>query len=324
MIPLGWVVDWVLAAIIILIYLSPLIIFSVAAILFPRVGAANAALVYLFFYAPIILLVIYSFSASRNVTVWGGFTLDWYGEFADHEQLQRALWVSIKVALWSTVISVALGTLAALSLERFTFRGQKVFDGLLYLPIIIPDVTMAIMMLLFFTRALDYLDTFLGIQTTKGIETVTIAHIAFNISFVSVIVRARLAGMNRTLEEAAMDLYATRWRTFRYVTMPQIAPGIAGGALLALTLSLDDVVITQFSTGPGADTLPLFVFGLIRKGVTPLINATSVIMLGASIILVVLSLLAQRVRQGGPQQAPPTEPGDATTRPRSIQQQETP
>lgn len=324
MIPLGWIIDWILGAIIVLIYLSPLIIFSIAAILRPRVGAANAALVYLFFYAPIILLVIYSFSASRNVTVWGGFTLDWYGEFADHEQLQAALWVSIKVALWSTVISVALGTLAALSLERFTFRGQKVFDGLLYLPIIIPDVTMAIMMLLFFARALDFLDTYLGIQMTKGIETVTISHIAFNISFVSVIVRARLAGMNRTLEEAAMDLYATRWRTFRYVTMPQIAPGIAGGALLALTLSLDDVVITQFSTGPGADTLPLFVFGLIRKGVTPLINATSVIMLGASIILVVLSLLAQRVRQGGPQQAPPTEPDDATTRPRSIQQQETP
>jgi spermidine/putrescine transport system permease protein len=254
----------------------------------------NAVLVYLFFYAPIILLVIFSFSDNRNVGQWGGFTLDWYGDFADNAPLRGALWVSLRVALWSTVISVILGTLAALALERFTFRGQKVFDALLYLPIIIPDVTMAVMMLLFFSQALDLLDSVFGIQTTKGIETITISHIAFNISFVSIVVRARLAGMSETLEEAAMDLYATRWRTFRHVTLPQIAPGIAGGALLALTLSLDDVVITQFAAGPGATTLPVYVFGLIRRGVTPLINATSVIMLGASIVLVLLSLLAQR------------------------------
>jgi spermidine/putrescine transport system permease protein len=259
----------------------------------------NAVLVYLFFYAPIILLVIFSFSDSRNVGQWGGFTLNWYGDFADNQQLQNALWVSVKVALWSTVISVILGTLAALALERFSFRGKKVFDALLYLPIIIPDVTMAVMMLLFFSQGLDVLDSIFGIQMTKGIETITISHIAFNISFVSVVVRARLAGMSETLEEAAMDLYATRLRTFRYVTMPQIAPGVAGGALLALTLSLDDVVVTQFSSGPGSTTLPVYVFGLIRRGVTPLINATSVIMLGASIVLVLLSLLTQRVRSSG-------------------------
>ena len=211
----------------------------------------NMVLVFAFFYAPIILLVIYSFSDSSNVTIWGGFTTRWYGDFADNDQLQNALWVSIKVAVWSTLISVVLGTLAALALERFTFRGRKVFDALLYLPIIIPDVTMAIMMLLFFSEALDVLDSWFGFQTTKGIETITIAHIAFNISFVSVVVRARLAGMSKTLEEAAMDLYATRWRTFRYVTLPQITPGVAGGALLALTLSLDDVVVTQFSAEIG-------------------------------------------------------------------------
>lgn len=271
----------------------------------------NALLVYLFLYAPIVLLVVFSFSDSRNVGQWGGFTLDWYSEFGAHKALKGALWVSVKVAMWSTVISVVLGTLAALSLERFTFRGKKVFDALLYLPIIIPDVTMAVMMLLFFSRALDLLDSMFGIQMTKGIETITISHIAFNISFVSVVVRARLVGMSATLEEAAMDLYATRWRTFRYVTLPQIAPGIAGGALLALTLSLDDVVVTQFSAGPGATTLPVFVFGLIRRGVTPLINATSVIMLGASIVLVLLSLLSQRARTSDqPTDPPPPGPED--------------
>lgn len=265
----------------------------------------NAWLVYVFFYTPIILLVIFSFSASNNVGIWGGFTFDWYGEFAANKPLKNALGVSLKVALWSTVISVVLGTLAALSLERFTFRGQKVFDALLYLPIIIPDVTMAVMMLLFFSQAFNVLDSLLGIEMTKGIETITISHIAFNISFVSVVVRARLSGMDETMEEAAMDLYATRWQTFRHVTLPQIAPGVAGGVLLALTLSLDDVVVTQFSSGPGATTLPVFVFGLIRRGVTPLINATSVIMLTVSVVLVLLSLLAQRARSDPGRPAPP-------------------
>ena len=285
----------------------------------------NALLVYVFLYAPIVLLVIFSFSDSRNVGQWGGFTLDWYSEFGDNKALKGALWISVKVALWSTVISVVLGTLAALSLERFTFRGKKVFDALLYLPIIIPDVTMAVMMLLFFSRALDLLDSVFGIQMTKGIETITISHIDFNISFVSVVVRARLAGMSATLEEAAMDLYATRWRTFRYVTLPQIAPGVAGGALLALTLSLDDVVVTQFSAGPGATTLPVFVFGLIRRGVTPLINATSVIMLSASILLVLLSLLTQRSRSSDPpSDPPPPGPEDRIISPSQTQLQETP
>ena len=277
----------------------------------------NAWLVYAFFYAPIILLVIFSFSNDNNVGRWGGFTFDWYREFTDNEQLQDAMWVSIRVALASTVISVILGTLAALALERFTFRGKKAFDALLYLPIIIPDVTMAVMMLLFFSEFFGVLDTLFGVNPTKGFETITISHVAFNISFVSVVVRARLAGMSETLEEAALDLYATRWKTFRHVTFPQIVPGIAGGALLALTLSLDDVVITQFSSGPGATTLPVFVFGLIRRGVTPLINATSVIMLAASIVLVALSLLVQRVSgSGGPPPPPPTNehhPVDAGT-----------
>ncbi len=259
-----------------------------------RLLQANAGVVLLFFYAPILVLLIYSFSDNRNVGVWGGFTFDWYQDLADSEPTKDAIWNSLRIAAASTGVSVVLGTMAALSLERFTFKGRKVFDALLYLPIIIPDVTMAVMMLLFFAEAADQ------IGFSKGFGTITLSHIAFNISFVSVVVRARLAGTDEKLEEAAMDLYASRWQAFRFVTLPLIMPGILGGGLLALTLSLDDVVITQFVTGPGWTTLPVYVFSLIRKGVTPLINAVSVVMLVASTALVGLSLLTQRVRGGTP------------------------
>ncbi len=258
----------------------------------------NAVLVYLFFYAPIFLLVVYSFSNDNLVGRWGGFTFNWYREFAANDEVQTALSVSIKVAIISTLVSVVLGTLAALALERATFRGQRIFDALLYLPIIIPDVTMAVMMLLFFTQGINLLDSWFGIRLSKGVTTVTLSHIAFSISFVSIVVRARLDGMNQKLEEAAQDLYASRLQAFRHVTLPQIMPGIAGGALLALTLSLDDVVITQFVAGPGSTTLPVYVFGLIRRGVSPLINAVSVVMLAISVSLVLLSLILQRTRSG--------------------------
>ena len=259
----------------------------------------NGWLVYLFFYAPIVLLVIFSFSESRNVGKWGGFTLSWYEQFIDSSNARNALENSIKIAIVVTIISVILGTMSALALERFTFKGKRVFDALLYLPIIIPDVTMAVMLLLFFGEFFEILDNLFGLQLRKGFWSISISHIAFNISFVSVVVRARLAGMSTDLEEAAVDLYASRWKAFRHVTFPQILPGIAGGALLAMTLSLDDVVITQFVAGPGWTTLPVYVFGLIRKGVTPLINSISVIMLVSSMLLVGLSLLAERTRRGG-------------------------
>jgi spermidine/putrescine transport system permease protein len=258
----------------------------------------NTILVLVFLYAPIVLLSIYSFSAARNPGQWGGFTLDWYRELADNEPLTDSIWVSVRVAIVSTVVSTVLGTMAALALERFTFRGKKVFDALLYLPIIIPDVTMAVMMLLFFTQAFDVIDAWFGLRVSKGFATIVVSHIAFNIAFVSVVVRARVTGMDATLEQAASDLYATRWKAFRFVTFPQILPGVLGGALLALTLSLDDVVVTQFVSGPGSTTLPVRVFSMIRKGVTPLINAVSVIMLMASLVLVVGSLLAQRASEG--------------------------
>lgn len=255
---------------------------------------AGAAAVLLFFYAPIVVLVVFSFSDSDTVGTWGGFTTRWYSAFADNDEVRDALGVSLRVAFVSTLVSIVLGTMSALALERFEFRGKKVFDGLLYLPIIVPDVTMAVSMLLFFSKGLQALDDWFGLEWQKGVSTVIVSHIAFNISFVSVVVRARLSGMDTTLEQAASDLYASRWRTFRHVTFPQILPGIAGGALLAFTLSLDDVVITQFALGPGATTLPVWVFGVVRRGVTPLVNAVSVVMLAASMALVLLSVLAQR------------------------------
>lgn len=260
--------------------------------------AGNGGLVLLFLYAPIVLLVIFSFSGASDPGVWGGFTFDWYRDLTTDDNVQNAISVSVRVAIVSTIVATVLGTMAALALERFQFRGRRVFDALLYLPIIIPDVTMAVMMLLFFTQAFDVIDLTFGTRIGKGFATVVVSHVAFNIAFVSVVVRARIAGMDSTLEQAAGDLYATRWQAFRYVTLPLIMPGVLGGALLALTLSLDDVVVTQFVSGPGSTTLPVYVFGLIRRGVTPLINAVSVVMLVASLVLVVASLAAQRASEG--------------------------
>ena len=258
----------------------------------------NTVVVLLFLYAPIVLLTIFSFSASRNPGQWGGFTLEWYRGLGDDVRVQDAIWASVRVAIASTIVATVLGTMAALALERFSFRGKRVFDALLYLPIIIPDVTMAVMMLLFFTQAFDVLDAWFGLRIAKGFGTIVVSHIAFNIAFVSVVVRARIAGMDSTLEQAASDLYASRWKAFRHVTLPLILPGVLGGALLALTLSLDDVVVTQFVAGPGSTTLPVYVFSLIRRGVTPLINAVSVVMLAASLLLVAGSLFAQRANEG--------------------------
>jgi spermidine/putrescine transport system permease protein len=256
-----------------------------------RLLAGNAWLVFAFLYLPILLLVVLSFNDNRLVGVWTEPSLRWYRALFTDRAVLGALRNSLTVAVISTVVSTILGTAAGLSLERFRYRGQRAFDGLLYLPVIIPDVTMAVMMLLFFVQAFDLAGAMLGVNATFGIGTISLSHIAFNISFVAVVVRARMAGLDPSLEEAAADLYASRWRAFRRVTLPLIAPGVAGGALLALTLSLDEVVITSFVAGPGSTTLPVYVFGLVRRGVTPLINAVSVLMLAGSMVLVLASLL---------------------------------
>lgn len=262
-----------------------------------RLLAGNAWLVFAFLYLPILLLVVLSFNDNRLVGVWTEPSLRWYRALFTDRAVLGALRNSIVVALISTTVSTVLGTAAGLSLERFRYRGQRAFDGLLYLPVIIPDVTMAVMLLLFFVQAFDLMGALVGVNATFGIGTIALSHIAFNISFVAVVVRARIAGLDPSLEEAAADLYASRWQAFRRVTLPLIAPGVAGGALLALTLSLDEVVITSFVAGPGSTTLPVYVFGLVRRGVTPLINAVSVLMLVGSMVLVLASLLLSRQRR---------------------------
>jgi spermidine/putrescine transport system permease protein len=257
-----------------------------------RLLASNSWLVFAFLYLPILILIGFSFNENRNVGIWTGFSTRWYGEMFQNTEVMRALRNTIIVAVISTIVSTILGTMAAIAMERFRFRGRGTLDGLLYLPIIIPDVTMAVMMLLFFAQAFDLVGGLFRLNF--GLGTIALSHIAFNISFVAVVVRARLSQLDGALEEAAADLYADRWQAFRRVTLPLIMPGVAGGALLALTLSLDDVVVTSFVSGPGSTTLPVYVFGLVRRGVTPLINAVSTVMLVASMLLVGVSLLFQR------------------------------
>ncbi len=242
-------------------------------------------LVFAFLYLPIVVVVVFSFSGSESVGRGGGFSLRWYEQMLGSEQLMNSLENSVVVALISTAVATVLGTAAALSLDRYRrWVGRGAFDGLLYLPIIIPDVTMAVMLLLWFTST--------GV-IPLGRGSITLAHIAFNISFVAIVVRARLAHMDPAMEDAAADLYANRWQAFRRVTLPLIMPGVLGGALLALTLSLDDVVITSFVQGPGSTTLPVYVFGLIRRTVTPVINAVSTLMIVVSMVLVLASLTLQ-------------------------------
>ncbi len=256
-----------------------------------RALSVHGVAVFLFLYVPILLLVVFSFSGASNLSVWGGWSLRWYQKMFSNDPLLRSMRNSVVVAVVSTGISTVLGTAAALALERYRrWLGKRTFDALLYLPVIIPDVTMGVMLLMWFTT----------ISWPLSLTTIILSHIAFNISFVAIVVRARLANLDPSLEEAAADLYADRWQAFRRVTLPLIMPGIVGGALLALTLSLDDVVITSLVQGPGSTTLPVFVFGLIKRQVTPEINAVSTVMLLASMVLVFGSLAFQRDTKAEP------------------------
>ncbi len=217
----------------------------------------------------------------------------WYVKLFQNEEIALALRNSLIVAAVSTLVATVMGTLVALGLERFRFRGRGALDSTLYLPIIIPDIAMAVMLLLFFVQSFQLLGR-MGLNLSLGLTTIILAHIAFNISFVAVLVRARLANFDRSLEEAAQDLYANEWNTFRHVTLPLITPGIVGGALLAFTLSLDDFVVTFFTSGPGSTTLPLRIYSMVKTGVTPEINALSTLMLLVSMVLVLTSLAIQR------------------------------
>jgi len=260
----------------------------------------QAVLAFAFLYLPILILIIYSFNASRFNAVWRGFTLDWYRSLFSNAGATIAtsssagIWTalnnSLLIAAISTVLASIFGTMIALALERFHFPGRKAVEALLFLPIIMPEITIGISLLVFFTLVFRIVENLTGIRLNLGLPTVIIGHVVFNISFVTITVRARLAELDPQLEQAAFDLGANEWRTFWRISLPLIWPAIFSAALLAFTLSLDDFVVTFFTTGVGSMTLPLFVYGMIKFAVTPAINAISTLMLLASLLLVVSSL----------------------------------
>lgn len=231
-----------------------------------------------FLYIPIIILIVYSFNASKLVTVWGGFSLQWYKSMWSNQGLMDAAWVTLRVGILSATIGTILGTLAALSLTRFArFPGRVLFSGMIYAPLVMPEVITGLSLLLLFV----------GIGLDRGIATLVIAHATFATGFVAVVVGARLKGLDRSLEEAAADLGAGPARVFFGITLPLIAPSVAAGFLLAFTLSLDDLVIASFVSGPGATTLPMRIYSQVRLGVNPEINAASTLLI-AAVGLVVL------------------------------------
>jgi spermidine/putrescine transport system permease protein len=237
-------------------------------------------LIYVFLYAPILVLVFFSFNATRSTQVWTGFSLEWYGELLRDETVLAAFKTSMIVGVTATAIATVIGTLAALALTRYRFRGKTVADSAIYAATVMPEIVVGVSLLVFFVA------TFVPIGIELGIVTIIIAHVAFTISFVTIVVRARLSGMDRSIEEAAQDLGANPIETFLRVTLPLILPGVMAGALLAFTLSLDDFVITFFVAGVGSSTLPLKIYSMIKFGPSPVINALSTVVLIATMVLI--------------------------------------
>jgi putrescine transport system permease protein len=230
---------------------------------------------FLFLYVPIVLLIVYSFNESRLVTVWGGFSTKWYGELLRNRQVLDAAWLSFKIAAMNATGATVLGTLAGLALARFgRFRGRPLLTGLATAPLVMPEVITGLSLLLLFVA----MEQAIGWPAGRGITTITIAHMTFSMAYVTVIVQSRLATLDESLEEAAMDLGARPAKVFFLITLPIILPAIAAGWLLAFTLSWDDLVITSFVAGPGSSTLPLVIFSKVRLGVSPDINALATIL----------------------------------------------
>ena len=248
----------------------------------------HSALVFLFLYAPIAILVLFSFNETSQTAVWRGFTVEWYRKLLSNEVLLGTVRNSLIVGAAATAISTVFGTLAALALGRYRFRGQGLTRNLLYLPIIIPEIVVGAALVTFFGAA--------GLRLS--LATVVIAHVVFSISYVAIVVRARLSGFDRSLEEAALDLGARPVQTFFRVTLPLILPGVVAGALLVFTISIDDYVITSFVAGVGATTLPLQIYSMLKVGVTPEVNAVSTLLLAATVVLI---LAAQRLQQPPPE-----------------------
>ena len=238
----------------------------------------------LFLYVPIVILIVFSFNASKLSARWQGISLQWYGKLFADQALLAAMLNSLIVATASTVLAGVLGVLTAVALERQPFRGQAAFEGLLLLPIVIPEIMMGVAMLLFFVM----------IKLPLSLVTITIAHTIFNFPVVALIVRARLRKLDPRLEEAARDLGATPWMAFRRVTLPLLMPGIIGALLMAFTLSLDDFIISFFTAGVGSTTLPIKVYGMLKTAVTPEVNALSAILVLVSMGLVGAATWVQR------------------------------
>ncbi len=238
-----------------------------------RFGFLNATVLtfgFAFLYLPILILIVYSFNESKLVSVWGGFSTKWYGALLTNQTLLDAAWVTLRVAFLSAIVATVLGTFAAIAIVRSgRFFGRTLFTGMLFAPMVMPEVITGLSLLLLFV----------AIDLDRGFWTIMLAHTTLTMCFVAVVVQSRLVTLDRSLEEAAMDLGATPLATFFRVTLPLIFPGIAAGFLLAFTLSLDDVVLASFTSGPGASTLPVTIFSQVRRGVTPEINAASTILI---------------------------------------------
>ena len=252
--------------------------------LFPKIVLG---LVFLFLYLPIIVLIVFSFNNAKLNIIFEGFTLNWYKELLSNTTLLNALKNTLIVATTSTLISTIIGTISAFGLYKFDFRGKKLINGILYIPIVMPEIVLGISLLSIYTL----------INFSLGIVTIIIAHITFSIPYVIVSVRSSLQGMNPQLEEVSSDLGANNIQTFFRVTLPSIAPGIFSGALLAFTLSMDDVVISYFTSGPEGNTLPLYIYSMIKSGITPDVNAMfSIIIFVTLLVLTIYSIVVFKKR----------------------------
>lgn len=253
----------------------------------------------LFIYLPMVILVIYSFNASRLVTVWGGWSVHWYVGLLDNSQLMSAVKRSLQIAFMAATAAVVLGTLAAFAMSRFkSFRGRTLFSGMVTAPLVMPEVITGLSLLLLFVALAQILQSLFGVIFDRGILTIWIAHTTFSVAYVAIIVSSRLSELDQSIEEAALDLGAPPWKTFLQITVPMIAPSIAAGWLLSFTLSLDDLVLASFVSGPGSTTLPMEIFSAVRLGVKPEINAiASVILLAVSLLTLLIWFVARRAER---------------------------
>ncbi|MGQ5717637.1 ABC transporter permease [Pseudochrobactrum asaccharolyticum] len=252
-----------------------------------RFNIVSVVLGFAFLYLPIVLLVVYSFNESRLVTVWSGFSVKWYVELFKNQGLKDAAWVTLRVGVLSATIATVLGTLGALALTRYTrFRGRTLFSGMIYAPLVMPEVITGLSLLLLFV----------AVGFDRGFWTVTLAHITFAMCFVAVVVQSRLVSFDCSLEEAAMDLGAPPVTTFMKITLPIILPAVVSGWMLAFTLSLDDLVIASFTSGPGATTLPMKIYSQVRLGVTPEINAVCTLLIGLVATGVIIASVVNKRR----------------------------